>query len=81
MKAKGEVMAGRKGKPGRPSGVAKYTKPGRKTRVAAEGYRRVAFFVPVDLGNRLKAAAALEGMTISGLLIRLIEKYLKEVRI
>ena len=73
-------MNEKKRRPGRPSGAAKFTKPGKKTRVAAEGYRRLAFFVPLGIAKRLKAAAALEGIPVSELLIGLIEKYLKEVR-
>jgi hypothetical protein len=72
-------MTRRTGSPvGRPAGSAKFTTKGAGTRVAAEGFRRIAFYAPIPLANRLKAVAALQGVAVSELLIRLVEDHLRK---
>lgn len=65
---------------GRPAGTARFTQKTEAGQVAAKGYRRLTFYTPEETAQRLKAAAALEGVPTSALLNRIIEGYLKEVR-
>lgn len=73
---------GRKKRPmGRPVGTGKFTHSDGERQVTAPGYRRVIFYADDGMMARIKAVAALEGVTLSEKLNRIIANYLKGVKI
>lgn len=70
-----------KRKVGRPSGTARFTRTDGEVRVTAPGYKRVIFYAEDGQLARVKAVAALEGVTLSVKLNQIIAEYLKGVKI